>query len=191
MAVRQGRASDRTRRAGAGLALAAALAALPATAPAADSLETAVKATYLYKFAPFVDWPADAFASPAAPFLICVVGKDPFGSVLDRAVAGQKAGARPFAVRRMAEADRSAGCQILYAGGDKAAVRQALEAVRGAPVLTVTDGSGAEGIVDFAIDRGRVLFRIDDEAAAQNRLTISSKLMSLALSVKPRHGGAP
>jgi hypothetical protein len=56
-------------------------------------------------------------------------------------------------------------------------------------VLTVTDGSEPAGIVDFAIDRGRVLFRIDDEAAAQNRLGISSKLKSLALSVKPRRGG--
>jgi len=54
---------------------------------AQDSLETAVKATYLYKFAPFVTWP-----QRPGPFVICVVGRDPFGPVLDQAVAGQRAG---------------------------------------------------------------------------------------------------
>jgi hypothetical protein len=54
-------------------------------------------------------------------------------------------------------------------------------------VLTVTDESlGREtgGVITFAVRDNRVRFRIDTAAAAQNGLTVSSKLLSLALNVR-------
>jgi hypothetical protein len=150
-------------------------------AHAQDSLEAAVKATYLYKFAPFVTWPAQA---DSAPFKICVVGADPFGPILDRAVAGARAAGRPIVVHRLAAAGPAVPCDIAYIGGSASQVREALRAFRGAPVLTVTDGPSAPGIVDFVLDHGRVRFRIDEDAASANRLAISSKLLALATSVK-------
>jgi len=56
-------------------------------------------------------------------------------------------------------------------------------------VLTVTDSQSSPGIVDFVADEGRIRFRIDDQAAAENDLAISSKLLRLAMSVVPRRGG--
>lgn len=154
----------------------------------AQSLEYPVKATYLYKFAPFVEWPSSAFDGPSAPLVICVAGPDPFGAVLDQAVSGQRLGARPVIVRRAPKADRAAGCHILYISGPAAA--EALSATRGAPVLTVTDserGPGASrGVIDFVIRDNKVRFQIDDQAAQHNGLSISSKLLSLAVAVKPR-----
>lgn len=164
-----------------------ALSAIAGGARSQSGLEIAVRATYLYKFAPFVDWPATADPHPG-PFSICVVGTDPFGTVLDRAVAGQHVGARPIVIHRMAKADRGASCQVMYVNGAAALVKEALQTVDGTPVLTVTDGPATPGIVDFVTDNGRVRFRVDDQAAAQNGLTISSKLLSLAVSVKPRKG---
>ena len=62
-----------------------------------------------------------------------------------------------------------------------------LEALRGSPVLTVGDAKeSGGGIVTFVVKDNRVRFTVDDEAAAQNGLVISSKLLSLALNVKPR-----
>jgi hypothetical protein len=160
----------------------------PFGAQAQESLETAVKAAYLYKFAPFVDWPAAAAAHAAgAPFTICVIGADPFGPVLDRAVAGQKVGDRPIAVRRLAAAAHDSPCDIAFLGGSRAqSVKDELTVLHGAPVLTITDGGTAPGVVDFALTQGRVRFRVDDQAAAEDGLTISSKLLSLAVSVRPR-----
>ena len=80
------------------------------SAARAEDLELAVKAAYLYKLAPFVDWPPGAL-DPQGPFNLCVVGRDPFGSVLDRAVAGQVIGGRPIAVRRLRTIDKGSGCQ--------------------------------------------------------------------------------
>ncbi len=73
---------------------------------AADSLEYAVKAAYLVKFIPFIDWPDGVFASPDQPVTICVLGDDPFGGKLD-AAAGQKSGERAVAVKHLQQFDPS------------------------------------------------------------------------------------
>ena len=169
----------------------ALLAAITAAggASAQPRLDLAVKATFLYKLAPFVDWPAAAAGSYEASFDICVVGDDPFGQTLDHAVTGQQIGGRQIMVRRMAVATRDAPCKIMFIGGSRAqSVREALKTMRGAPVLTVTDDQASGGVIDFVIDQGRVHFRIDDQAAADDGLTVSSKLLSLAVSVNPRRG---
>jgi hypothetical protein len=159
---------------------------LASPAAAQESLATDVKAAYLYKFAPFVVWPGPPRAADT-PFAVCVVGADPFGSVLDRTVAGQKVGERPIVVRRLPVAAHDLPCQIAFLGGGHGqSVKDELAALHGAPVLTVTDGGAPPGVVDFTIAQGRVRFRVDDEAAAEDGLSISSKLLSLAISVRPR-----
>lgn len=151
----------------------------------AQALETAVKATYLYKFAPFVEWPARAFETPTSPLVVCVQGEDPFGPMLDRAVAGQKIGGHPVQVRRIEVADASAGCHVVFVGGSKRQSQaEALKALRGAGALTVTDGGG--GAIRFVMQDNRVRFDIDAGEAQADGLTLSSKLLSLALNVRVR-----
>lgn len=161
------------------------LLAVPGYSQARNPLELAVKATYLYKFAPFVEWPEGAFESPNSPMAICVVGSDPFGVTLDQVVARQRMAEHPIVVRRLAAP--ATGCHIVFIGGNEAFITQALDAVRGTPVLTVTDAApGSRGIINFVIDANHVRFEIDDAAAARNRLLVSSKLLRLARSVRPR-----
>jgi hypothetical protein len=152
-----------------------------------ESLENAVKAAYLSKFGLYVEWPNAAFGSPSSALNLCIAGEDPFGTVLDTAVADQPVGGRPIAVRRLKTVGRDSGCHILYIGGaDTPRTRQTIDAVRGNPVLTVSDARGAEtgATINFVIKDNRVRFEIDEEVAAQNGLSISSKLLSLALNVK-------
>lgn len=174
-----------------------ALALVPAGVAVAEdqSLEYAVKAAFLYKFGLFVQWPATAFSSPSAPLNLCVAGEDPFGAMLDRAVSDQKIDGRAIVIRRLKTVTRDAGCHILYLGDPRTPrSSQVFEAVRGNSVLTVSDdrvpGTSA-GIIHFVIKDNRVRFNIDDEAAAQNGLAISSKLMSLALDIKRRNPKEP
>ncbi len=159
----------------------ASLAAMALPCAAQTALETAVKATYLYKFAPFVTWPQ----TRDGPFHICVVGDDPFGAALDQAVANQSYGTRPIQVVRLRAVAPDSPCDVAYIGGSASQdITAALKAVQGAPVLTVTDADQPEGIVQFAEDGGRVRFVIDQDQATANGLTISSKMLSLALTVK-------
>lgn len=159
---------------------------IPLPACSAD-LEAAVKAAYLYKLAPFTSWPANSFSGPAAPFVICLQGPDPFGDLLDDTVAGQRIGGRPIVISRLNAVDGGSGCQIAYIAGSDAQPRAAaLEALRGSHVLTVTDeanGADPRGMVHFVLQGGRVRFEIDMRQADAAGVTISSKLLALAVSV--------
>jgi len=165
-----------------------ALTGEAARADDAGALALAVKATYLYKFQPFIAWPEQAPLAAGEPFNICIVGSDPFGGLIDRAIAGQTADQHPLAVVRLAAVSGEAGCRIVYiAAGDPKLAAQALASAAGKPVLTVTDAEGdpaAKGMINFVIAAGRVRFEIDDAAARASGLVISSKLLSLAVSVK-------
>lgn len=154
----------------------------------ASSPEDEVKAVFLFKFAPFVDWPASAFSSPVSPFRLCILGEDPFGATLDQAVSGQQFETHPIEVRRLQSPDGASGCHILYFRGPRsAALAEAFSRLKGSPVLTVTedDGPVSGGVIRFVVRGGRVRFAIDPNAAAANGVRISSKLLALAIPAKP------
>lgn len=161
--------------------------------PAAQARDTAladaVKAAYLYKFAPFVAWPGGA-AYPSGAFTICIAGDGRIGPVLSRMVGGQSIGGHPIAVRPWNDGPGPQGCSELYARGRPEQVAAVLAAVRGLPVLTVTDDAripAATGMVDFVLRDGHVRFAIDNAAATAAGLSVSSKLLSLAVRVtEPR-----
>ncbi|MDO9488878.1 MAG: YfiR family protein [Sphingomonadaceae bacterium] len=155
----------------------------------AQPMEAAVKAAFLPKFAPYATWPSAAVPLAGSPYVLCVVGQDPFGALLDEAVVGQRRDVSPISIRRLARVDAQSGCHIAYLGGSPAQpVAAGLAAVAGAPVLTVTDARVGRdrGMVHFELRSGRVRFHIDDSAAARASLALSSKLLSLALSVRQR-----
>jgi len=151
---------------------------------AAESLEYPIKATYLYKFAPFIQWPAAAFPSAESPIVICVSGANPFGAVLDQAAAGQHVEGRTLSIRHLATIGADSGCHIAFLiGSAEQSVAQGLATLRDQPVLTVTDNAtdySSKGIVNFVIVDNRVRFEIDERAATQSHIAISSKLLSLS-----------
>lgn len=158
----------------------------PALARAQGASETAIEAAYLAKFGAYVTWPGSG-----GPIVICAVGRDVLGDALDHATAGQQIDGRGLVVRKLDSVDRNSGCTIAYiAGSPRQSVPAALAALRSAPVLTVTDSrwSSARGMIHFQIANDRVRFHIDDKAAAESGLGISSKLLALALSVRQRSG---
>ena len=171
------------------LTAAALLGLMIATgAQAESSPEDAVKADYIPKFIPFITWPDTAFTMPDAPVTICVVGADPFGGKLEQAAGELKSGDRAIAVRYLPQLDASIPCQLVFLGkAEEAMVEETLEALKGKPVVTVTDaGLKAHGMISFVAGGTGVRFDIDDAAAAQGGVVISSKLLNLARAVKPR-----
>jgi hypothetical protein len=72
-----------------------------------------VKAAYLYNFGRFVEWPANA-TGKGDLFTVCILGKDPFGSVLDKALAGETIGGKSVVAKRISTPQESGNCQILF-----------------------------------------------------------------------------
>lgn len=141
-----------------------------------------VKAAFLFNFAQFVEWPTNTFASAEAPFVIGIVGEDPFGEVLESIVRGESVRGRPLQIRRFRRSRDIAGCHILYLSpSEDRRTAEILAGVRGRPILTVGEGDNfiaSGGIMQFVTER-RIRLRINLERAREAGLTISSKLLRL------------
>jgi hypothetical protein len=156
-------------------------------ASAAAPSEAAVKAAFLPRFARYVTWPPTARPALAQPVQLCTIGHDPFGSLLEQAVRNQGIDGHRVVVRRLGSAAASRGCHMAYvAPGTDYTTAQLLAELGRRPVLTVTDSrTGTQrGIIHFATVGGRVRFFIDEAAARERGLVISSRLLSLAVAVR-------
>lgn len=155
-------------------------------ARAQENLEEAVKATFLYRFGSFADWPPGAFSDASAPLVICVAGDPAFAHLVEQTAGAQRVAGRAIAVRPVQIVAPRSDCHILYLGYASAqATRDALQATTGDPVLTVTDGGfgSVRGAIHFVRAGGRVRFHIDRSAAERNGVSLSSRLLNIALSV--------
>jgi hypothetical protein len=162
---------------------------LAAGSPEQPMDEYQVKAAFLYNFAKFVEWPVEAFQSPVEPIGICILGQDPFGRSLEDTLAGRVIESRSLVVRHISSYQQNAGCHILFIGAVE--IKRAppmLADIRRPGILTVgdSDSSGADGVVIcFRLESGKVRFVINLEAAAREKVRISSRLLNLAKVIKP------
>jgi len=170
--------------------------AFVATAPGADGAETApeyqLKAVFLYNFTRFVEWPPQAFTAPGEPFVIGILGDDPFGARLDDVVRNERVGEHPLIVRRFRNAEEIRDCRMLFIGrSESVELERVVAGLDHRPVLIVSeiDGSAERGaMIQFATESSHVRLRINADAARGAGLVISSKLLHLAEIVSPRSG---
>lgn len=146
---------------------------------AAPVSEYQLKAVFLFNFAHFVEWPPGALAEENSPFVIGVLGKDPFGRSLDEVVRGETVSHHPLAVERYPDVARLRNCQILFIPAEELPhLEEITDALKGRSVLTVTDGPAPRGVViALRKEDSHIRLRIDLAAAKANSLTISSKLL--------------
>jgi hypothetical protein len=143
--------------------------------------EYQLKAVFLFNFTQFVDWPSRSFADPQAPFVIGVLGRDPFGSALDETVRGETVNGRPLVVQRYRSIEELKPCQILFidrSAGDEA--YKTLERVAHQGTLTVSDFDAQlphSVIIRFLNEGKKIRLRINVDSARDAGLTISSKLL--------------
>jgi len=161
----------------------------PAIARAQQAAESSVKAALVYKFASYVEWPAEAFASPEAPLVICVLGAEEVASDLEALVRGRAINNRSVVVRRLSS-DAVAGCHIAFVGRRESPRLAALaRASRAQFVLLVSDterGLEHGSVINFVPVEDRLGFEVSIEAAERNHLRISSRMLAVARRVVPR-----
>src|SRR5215216_37797 len=76
--------------------------------------EYEVKAGFLYNFITFTEWPAKSFSTTKSPYVIGVLGDDPFGPALDRLLKGARIKSRPLVVRRFTRLEDMHRVHILF-----------------------------------------------------------------------------
>ncbi len=146
----------------------------------ATALEYQVKASYLYNFTQFIVWPVDVF-DDAGQFKLCIVGAEPFGNALN-VFTGERVAGHDIALHRLSSPSqaRSLRCHLLFVPGhqpESIAVQRGLLIVGEAPGFL-----GRGGIINLVEDRGRIRFEINRQAANEAGLTVSSRILSLAVN---------
>jgi hypothetical protein len=146
--------------------------------------EYQVKAVFIYHFTQFIDWPSSAFTSSSDPFVIGIIGEDPFGSYLEEAVAGEKINAHPIVIKHFANIKDVINCHILYINStNEDWLEKVLSSVSQKKILTVSDApafSKLGGIVRFFMRDDKIRIQINLEQSKAAQLNISSKLLSIA-----------
>jgi hypothetical protein len=165
------------------LVILSALAQDRSSSPRLRATESEIKSAYIYNFALFTRWPARAFESPEAPLIIGVLGDGPFDQDLDKLVAVKKAGSRDLRLVREFAGGEPPECHILFiAGSERKRLKEILAAVKGKPVLTVSDLEPfcqLGGCVRFTRDEKSLGLFFNPKAAADQGLRISPELLAI------------
>ena len=167
-----------------GLAIVIVFCSVALGTQAQSATEYQVKAAFLFNFAKFVEWPADAFASADAPLQICVLGQDPFGHDFEQAIEEKTVIGHRLEIIHPSGLPQAKACQIIFvAASEGPHLREILRALRGASVLTVGDSAGFArmgGIINFVLDDSRVRFEINLQAADRAHVKLSARLLMVA-----------
>jgi hypothetical protein len=147
-----------------------------------------VKAAYLYNFGHFVGWPANAASAKNDSFMVCVLGQDPFGPVLDTTLSGESIAGKRVTAKRISTPQESGNCQILFLSSvEDPQLHKIIEALNEQPVLTVSDMpqfSQRGGMIQFVLEGKKIRFEVNLTAAQHAGLTLSSELLKVATTVR-------
>lgn len=157
---------------------------MPVLAAAEPVADYRLKAAVVYNLALFTTWPPEASAGQT--FNVCFLNAPELKQGMQELNLRSLHG-RPIVLNTSLPTDKLGDCHLLILG---AVGRDRLGTIRrkiaDAPVLTISDEPGLQDnvMIAMATERDRVVFDMDQSAARSARLTLSSKLLRLARSVR-------
>jgi hypothetical protein len=140
--------------------------------------EYAIKAQFLCNFLRFIEWPS----TRTSPMTVGVIGRDPFGKLLDEALDGKTINGRKLVVRRVTWAE-AADVQLLFVSASESEHMESVSKLGQRSVVTVGESAGFAskgGMIGFVLVDGRIGFEINPRVARTAGVSISSKLLQLA-----------
>lgn len=152
------------------------------------SKEHELKAAFIYNFTKFIEWPANSFADPNAPFVIAFTGNVRGTAELQQIARERKVQGRVLLIKTIKAAEEARGAQVLYlAAADLPRAKDWLDAVRGAGVLTIGNSESFlddGGMISFMIEGEKIRFGINMDPADAAGLKVSAQLQKLAKTVR-------
>jgi uncharacterized protein DUF4154 len=148
--------------------------------------EFQIKAAYLYNFGKFVRWQNDR-PERVNSFDICVLGKDPFGPVLDATVAGETIDGKAIKASRLTSAQEATHCKVLFvASSEENRLGAIFLVTQRMNVLTVSDlprFAERGGMIGLVRQQDKIRFEVNRAATEKANLALSSELLKLATRV--------
>jgi hypothetical protein len=145
-----------------------------------------IYAAVLFNFSKFVVWPDHAFETDDSPFIIAVLGNNPFPINL-KAMEKRTVRGRPVVTRHFTKPSKIGSCHILYCNlEDVEMIHAATARLAGQSVLTVSAHVGFathHGMIEFSAIRDRLALTINIDRARKVHLDIGADLLELATLV--------
>lgn len=162
--------------------------------------ESSLEAAFLFNFAKFVDWPPTAYADATTPITIGILTKNaPGGKLDDNSIAKdleaivlkREINGRAIIVKQLTSVAEvtNFNCQMLYFGGSHLGdFKKDIIWLGKASVLLVGHADHfadreTGGMINFVKQGSKIRFQINEAAAKNAGLKISSKLLSLGLPI--------
>lgn len=150
-----------------------------------------VKAAYLLNFFRYTEWPSLKTPKAHTPLVLCILGYDPFGNILEETFKGKEITGRNLKVNRLPNAKPvMSDCHAVFISkitqDQNAGIHEALKSLEHLPVLTVADNNGfqREGvIIQFVKYEETIQFEINLKIAEKSGLKLSSRMIPLARKV--------
>jgi len=190
------------------LILLAVLFATPAMAAGSEqNRKQQIKAAFLYNFIKFIDWPEEKMADSNEPITIGIIGSEDFINAFEpvkhKKIKDRNISVKYFAgFEKLGKSEKANDpqwnqkiktlktCHVLFiCTCDSVRIDNStkiIKALKDSPVLTVgetDDFLESGGIINFLMEDKKVRFEINNTAAKQAKLKISSKLLRLAKRV--------
>jgi hypothetical protein len=152
--------------------------------------EYTMKAIFLERFTRFVEWPPRAeIDDTSKPFIIAVIGNNPFGPKLDNIYSTQKIRNKKVKIIYASNVDEIAGCHLLFISkSEEKRLDKIISLTRDKPILTVSAAKGfaEKGVlINFYILNGLIRFEINETAVRESGLSTSYLLLKTARIVNP------
>lgn len=151
----------------------------------AEEPEYKVKAEFIERFTRFIDWPADSnVVSSSTPFVICVIGDNPFGNYLQELAKTRKIKNRTIEVQIVTDFQRVKDCDLLFISrSEKDRLHEILAQTEGKPILTIGDtvGYAKDGVlINFYQEETNIRFEVNADAIQKSNLKFNARLLKLA-----------
>lgn len=147
-----------------------------------------VRLLILYNFAKFTEWPKTAFAHDRAPFVVGVLGKDPFGQSVS-ILRDKKIRGRELEIRRFTVVEELTECHLLYiSSSEMSRLPRILKRLENSNILTTAEVEGfieQKGIINLVREpqpngTETVGFEVNLLAAEKANLKLDPELLRLA-----------
>lgn len=163
------------------------LLASPHTAASQETAGAVYQAQsqYIRSFADFIAWPGPSAERAASETInFCILGRDPYGELLDKSVLFHPVGDRRTIITRAQHLEDLTGCDVLFVSSSETKHEaKILKSLRSKHILTVGDANdfaARGGIIQFVINQGTVSFLINVDAAQRSGLKIDASLLAIA-----------
>lgn len=152
------------------------LCILCSSLPVSATDEYSMKATFIYRFAQFTDWPPP----PRSGIRFCLSGRPELSAAFEKLALG-------IDVKTVSETALLDQCDVLMLGlTNRQHLQKWRTALQGRPLLIVTDNSEAYrqiGMIQLLTSPDGINFQVNLERANAHQIKLGSQLLKLAQQV--------